>query len=245
MEPNTSRVRDALVLAFAYFFPVVMALLYFVVLPNAGDKPGSAVAMTFSLGKFVQFALPIVYVWWFEPSQIRLARPTFCSMPHAIGFALIVGVLMFVLYYTWIVHIPGVAENTPAKIHVFLQEFHCTTPLTFLMMGIFICGIHSLLEEYYWRWFMFGWMRRLMPVWAAIVVSSVGFMLHHIVVLGVYFPGHFWTLAMPFSVCVGVGGGYWAWLYQRSGALYAPWLSHLLVDTAILLLGYEMLGAYW
>ena len=46
-----------------------------------------------------------------------------------------------------------------------------------------------------------------------------------------------------FSVIVvafGIGGAFWAWLYHRSESLYAPWISHCLVDLAIFLVGYDM-----
>jgi uncharacterized protein len=43
-----------------------------------------------------------------------------------------------------------------------------------------------------------------------------------------------------FSLSVAVGGAFWAWLYQRTGSLYGPWLSHLLVDAAIFLVGYDL-----
>ena len=148
---------------------------------------------------------------------------------------------MFILYFAVVQHIPAVTDKTPEMIHSRLQQFGRDSRLGFLQLAAFICVVHSLFEEYYWRWFVFGWMRRYMPVAVAIVLSSIGFMLHHIVILGVYFPGHFWTLAMPFSVCVAVGGGVWAWIYQRSGSLYAPWLSHALIDAAIMGLGYWML----
>ena len=43
-----------------------------------------------------------------------------------------------------------------------------------------------------------------------------------------------------FSVCVAVGGAMWAWLYERTGSLLGPWLSHLLVDAAIFAIGYDL-----
>lgn len=46
-----------------------------------------------------------------------------------------------------------------------------------------------------------------------------------------------------FSVSVAVGGVFWAWLYDRSGSLLGPWLSHLLVDAAIFTVGYGLVKA--
>jgi membrane protease YdiL (CAAX protease family) len=98
-----------------------------------------------------------------------------------------------------------------------------------------------LLEEYYWRWFVFGWLRRQTPLLVAQLLSSLAFMAHHVVILAVFFPGRFWTAAVPFSLCIAGGGFVWAWIYERSGSIYAPWLSHLLIDAAIMAVGYDLL----
>ena len=78
-----------------------------------------------------------------------------------------------------------------------------------------------------------------MPVVAAAVVSSVAFMAHHVILLGFYFG---WTTPWTylFSVAVAIGGLVWAWLYQRSGSIVAAWLSHLVVDAGIFLVGYDV-----
>ena len=41
-------------------------------------------------------------------------------------------------------------------------------------------------------------------------------------------------------MCVAAGGAMWAWLYQRTGTIYSSWISHLLIDAAILIVGYDM-----
>ena len=245
METPKSRTRDAVALTFASLFPLVMAYLYFVVLADPDSTSNPAFQAAIGAGKGIQFLFPLVYVWWFEREQIRFKPPTWRGLPLGVAFALAVGIAMFVLYFAWVQHIPAVATETPQKIHEKVQAIGIHSPGGFLQMAIGICVIHSLFEEYYWRWFVFGWMRRYLPGVLAIALSSIGFMLHHVVILAVYFPGNFWTLALPFSVCVAVGGGVWAWLYERSGALHAPWLSHCLIDAAIMGLGYVMLEPYW
>jgi len=49
-----------------------------------------------------------------------------------------------------------------------------------------------------------------------------------------------WTYLL--SLGVAVGGIFWAWLYHRSGSLYGPWLSHLLIDAAIFVVGYDLVS---
>src|SRR5262249_41648565 len=109
-----------------------------------------------------------------------------------------------------------------------LAEFGLETPGKFLLFAALVSLAHSLLEEYYWRWFVFGRLRRHVPVPMAALISSVGFLAFHIIDLAKLFPGKFWTVALPLGLCVGVGGVVWCWLYQRSGTILSPWISHLL-----------------
>jgi membrane protease YdiL (CAAX protease family) len=115
------------------------------------------------------------------------------------------------------------------------------SPTVFIAVGVFYSLIHSLLEEYYWRWFVFGQLRELTRLVPAIVISSLGFMAHHVLVIGTYF-GFFSPATWLFSLCVAIGGGVWAWLYNRTGSLLGPWVSHLFVDATIFLVGYEIAG---
>jgi membrane protease YdiL (CAAX protease family) len=240
-----SKVRDWSALAFASFFPLVMTTIYFVVLHNPDGGVNPILMTVFGVGKFLQFIFPLAYVWWFEREQIKLMAPTRHGVPLGLAFGLFVGLSMFGLYYFFVRHIPAVAEDSPKMIWERLVQFQATTPLAYLALALYISVPHALAEEYYWRWFVFGWMRRYVSSWTAIVLSSLAFMLHHVVIIAVYFPGQFWTLAAPFSLCVAVGGGMWAWIYERTGTLYAPWLSHALIDAAILGVGYWMLWSYW
>jgi membrane protease YdiL (CAAX protease family) len=43
-----------------------------------------------------------------------------------------------------------------------------------------------------------------------------------------------------FSLAVAVGGAVWAWLYDFSRSLIGPWLSHMLVDIGIFVIGYDL-----
>ena len=106
---------------------------------------------------------------------------------------------------------------------------------------MFYSLIHSLLEEYYWRWFVYGRARHYLGIARANLLSSLAFMAHHVVVINSFLPGeYFWSVTIPLSLCVAVGGVIWSVLYQRSGSLYGAWLSHALVDLAIMICGYDL-----
>ena len=46
-----------------------------------------------------------------------------------------------------------------------------------------------------------------------------------------------------FALATAVGGAYWAWLYNKTGSIYGPWASHLLIDAAIFAVGYDLIHA--
>ncbi len=225
----------------ALVFPTVMTWLYFVELATPdGTGPNPALQAVYSGGKVLQFAFPVIVVVALERRWPRPGRATTRGLALGAGFALLVALATFVLFFGFL-RDSALFARTPAMLRAKVAEFGLATPLGFIALGTFLSVIHALAEEYYWRWFVFGYLRQLLPLWPAIVISSLGFMAHHVVVLAVYFPGQFLTAALPFSLGVAVGGGFWAWLYQRSGSIWGPWLSHALVDTAIMVVGYVML----
>jgi membrane protease YdiL (CAAX protease family) len=130
--------------------------------------------------------------------------------------------------------------NGPAGIRAKVDQLGMGTPALFVVLALFYSVAHSGLEEYYWRWFVFGGLRsRLTPGWA-IVISSLAFTAHHVIVLGSYFGRASW-ITFAASLGVAIGGAVWAGIYERSGSLLGPWLSHLIVDAALMTVGYDML----
>jgi len=134
----------------------------------------------------------------------------------------------------------GLLEGPTAAVRTKIESFGAGSPPAFVVLALFYSAIHSLLEEYYWRWFVFGELRNYGQLSTAVAASSFAFAAHHVLVLGHYFG---WASPMTwiFTVGVVVGGAVWAWLYHKSGSLFGPWLSHALVDAAIFAVGYQMI----
>ena len=128
---------------------------------------------------------------------------------------------------------------------MWLRELNIVDVWRFAGLAFFVCVPHAAFEEYYWRWFVFGWMRRYLAFWPAAIVAGLAFMAHHVVILVVFFPDQVWTLAVPLSLCVAVGGIVWAWFYERTGSLGAVWLCHGLIDLGIMLVGWHMAWCTW
>jgi uncharacterized protein len=225
------------VLALAMVFPLLVTLVYFVLLSGADPSWQRAAAI---VGKSLQFALPIV---WVGLICRELPVPVFSrtrGLAGGFGFGLLVLVVM-VLAYHHVLQPRGAFLSAASEIRAKLTGLGVDSLAGYVALAVFYSLIHSLLEEYYWRWFVYGRLRRRISPAAAIVVSSLAFAAHHVILLATYF-GWLSPWTWLFSLSVAVGGAFWAWLYQRSGSLVGPWLSHLLVDAAIFLIGYDLVS---
>ncbi len=217
--------------------PSFVTLLYFVFLAGTSESLQQA---AYAVGKSVQFAFPLVWVGLICRERLGWPAPSVRGLAGGFGFGLLVLVATMVLYQH-VLQPLGVFATAADQVRSKVAELGIDSLARYVALGVFYSLCHSLLEEYYWRWFVFGYLRRLLPLGPAIGVSSFAFMAHHVVLLATYF-GWLSPWTWLFSLAVAVGGAFWAWLYHRSGSLYGPWLSHLMIDAAIFLVGYDLVS---
>lgn len=229
------RSRDVFAVLFALVLPTLVTLVYFV---WAERFPAGIQQATYALAKVVQFVFPIAWVLGVQGRRPHATGPVRKGAGLGLAFGLAVATAMLAVYHNWLKS-TDFFTAAEGQMREKIAGFQLTEPWKFVALGVFYSLFHSLLEEYYWRWFVFGQLSRMTPVWVAVTVSSLGFMAHHVIVLATYF-----GLASPvtwiFSLGIAAGGAFWAWLYHRSGSLLGPWLGHLLVDAAIFAVGYEI-----
>ena len=232
---STSRRADVQAVLFTLAFPTLVTWVYFVLLKESAPWLQQT---AYGIGKVLQFAFPVLWVAAVQRRPLGFKRPGPQGLGEGVAFGLVVFAAVLVVYHAWLK--PAGYFNAAAEpIEQKVAGFGVAGFWSYFALGAFYSLVHSFLEEYYWRWFVFGQLRRLVRPGTAIVVSSVGFMAHHVLVLGTFF-GWSSPATFLFSLAVAVGGAVWAWIYQRSDSLYAPWLSHLLVDAAIFAVGYDL-----
>ncbi len=227
---------DIAVLAFAALFPFAAAWCYLIVFSAHESAVTQAI---YTAAKVIQFALPVVWLAIVCRQSVRLplARIAGVKAGLLLGAAVVAGMLL--LYFLWLKPEEYLAQYSHV-IKLEARRFGMGTPARFIAGGVLLSLLHSLLEEYYWRWFVFGGLRRYVPVAAAVTISAVGFTAHHVLLLGSFF-GALTAPAILFSLCVAIGGAAWAVIYHRSGSLLGPWLSHAMIDAGIFVVGYDML----
>ena len=203
----------------------------------------------YGVGKALQFAFPLVWVFCVQRQPIRAdlgrakrAPVGLAGVPRpGAAFGAVAFIAILLGYHAWLGP-AGLLAPAGKAIAARVAAFGLTGPAAFVGMAVFYALVHSFLEEYYWRWFFFGQLRRLMPVPARGRASSLAFTIHHVIVLAAYFGWRSPATAV-FSLAVAVAGVVWAWIYHRSGSLLGPWLSHALADAALFTIGHSLLRA--
>jgi len=228
--------RDLVAVLVALVLPSLITWIYFFQVAGAS---ASTQLIVFNMVKVIQFAFPLVWVVAVQRQPIVLHPPHGRGIVAGLLFGIAVAAIVYGLYFGLLrgSELLGAASQ---EIIAKLRGWNIDVLWKFITLGVFYSVFHSLLEEYYWRWFVFGQLRRWMPLWSAVIISSLGFMAHHVLFLGKFF-GYDSPAAWFFSFCVAIGGAVWAWLYERTGSLLGPWVSHLIVDAAIHSVGYDLL----
>jgi membrane protease YdiL (CAAX protease family) len=218
---------SVVVLGIAILGHAIAALLYAVIITDA-----SIGRIVYFSSKLVVNAIPLLWFFGVERQRFRFPRPVGRALLPGIATGLPMAGFIIVLYK---LAFAGKLDSAGlvAKAEVYGLRAH------FFLFASFLCVGNAGMEEYYWRWFVFGRLRRIMPLSAAVVGSALGFTLHHIVVLSVYFPRPAWVVI--FNAGVFAGGCVWALLYEKCGSIYGPWVSHLLTDVGIMAVTYDLL----
>lgn len=191
--------------------------------------------------KVLIFAFPIT--WWLlvenqpqlEPGRQVTAgtrRPLRADLALGLGTGCLIGLSILAAY--WLVLRGMIDAGELAE-----QSRRFGADRHFLWLAGFLAIVNSGLEEYYWRWFVFGRLRRLVRPAGAMVLSALAFASHHFFVLAGLLGRT--DLAAILTFGVAAGGAIWAGQYHYAGRLWGAWLSHFLVDATILGIGYYIL----
>jgi len=220
-------------LAPALALPTLSSLFYFVLFKEAAVAKPIYVAT-----KIFTVAWPVIATLWIFRQRIRfLSHPLKHHLRSALP-GLVIGLAILAVMVVWM-QIPPLREiilaggsDVRGKVQSlgFLDHF--------IFFAVFITLFHSFIEEFYWRWFVFGNLREVLPLPVAHAVAAVGFAAHHLVVTCQYYP--FW-FAFGLAICVAVGGLIWSLLFQRYNSLLGSWICHMCVDAGLMWVGYTMI----
>lgn len=178
-----------------------------------------------AIAKIWLLLLPVVWLLLIDKEKLSWS-PTSCKGIVA-GLLWSIPVSIAILGAYWIAK--GSLLDPEAKETI--NELGISSPATFLIFASAMSLGNSLMEEYVWRWFVFSKFKLLVGAWPAILLSSLFFTLHHVVIM--------WTFGSMELIIIGsigmcIGGIIWGWLYQKYNSIWPGWICHVAADTAIM-----------
>ena len=169
--------------------------------------------------------LPTVWFLYVEYGKLSWSATTKKGIAAGLLWSFPVAIVILSTYYFFGSEL--IDESAKAKI----DELGITSPWTFLLFATAMSLGNSLMEEYVWRWFVFTKFKTLVGIWPAIVLSSVFFTVHHVVIMWNF--GSI-SLVLVGSVGLCIGGIVWGWLYQKYTSIWPGWVCHVVADSAIM-----------
>lgn len=216
----------------ALTLPFIASLFYFVLFSEF------AFARWIYTGtKVFTLAWPVVVYLVLFKARLPRPDPRAGNTRGAIASGLVSGVLIVALMAILMQTALGdIVKESAGQIRTKAEELGIID--NYWLFAVFLSVIHSLIEEYYWRWFAYGHLRRALFGFAPHLIAGVGFAAHHVVVASQFFG---LPMGLMLGALVGVGGIIWSVMYERHKTLLGPWISHMIVDFGIMAIGARLL----
>ncbi len=229
-----SRLKDWLALGPALTLPFFFSLFYMTVL----DTPSHLALPIYLLAKLNLILWPLIS-WRIILREPEPRKDELRLTLRDLGWALLTGgsIALAILVFAYLPPVGQMLENSVPAILDRLNNLNVTRE-SFWIFAIYLVFIHSVLEEFYWRRFVFSELSNRVGNSFAHLAAGIGFASHHMVITGTLF-GWAWGLFM--GATIGVGGVIWAVLYRRTKSILAAYVSHALADAAVVIVALDLL----
>lgn len=180
-----------------------------------------------SLYKLI-FLFPIVFAVYFEKKRLKTAlfeNFSINSFKKHLRISLVLGLLLATIYllsffiFKSYLDLEFVKEKLSLLIDLDAKKL--------IFVGAYIIIINSLLEEFFWRSFLFAKFKTIAPKALAYFIPALAFSFHHVM-----FYYNWFTL--PFFITVTIGLIAYSLIMNKifdySKDLFSCWLIHALVD---------------
>ncbi|MEE2680785.1 MAG: CPBP family intramembrane glutamic endopeptidase [Planctomycetota bacterium] len=201
--------------------------------------PGPVGGVLYASCKVVLYGIPLWILW----TQLGLRGLLFWPLSGASSRVLAIGSGSGVLigggiWAIWAFLLSSRIDVSPL-VDVLLEN-GMSDHVKFWAFAVWLCLGNSLLEEIVFRWYVDSRLCALgfrLPVMLAL--SGMIFTAHHVIVLAAYFS---WPMVVLGSLGVFAGGVIWSIFRIRHRTLLPGWISHALVDVAVVLIGWSILS---
>lgn len=181
------------------------------------------------------FLFPIIYYYIkkenpFQDFSIQTFKASFPKM-------IVLGVVLASIYVGAFFLFKNILDLDSVIIQ--LQQLASINAQNIIIIGIYIIFINSLLEEYFWRGFIFKNLQESMQSWAAHLLTGIGFSLYHVMFFYNWFNFVFILIIIfglvIYSIIMDL-------IFQKYKDLYSCWLVHGIADIAQIIIALMIFG---
>ncbi len=219
----------------------IVALLLLLPFPSLGTAasmfwwPGTALGQAlFLFSKVWVVILPLAWLWWVERSKLSWSP----AQRGGFGLATLLGCLIAAIIVAAYFATRNLGWIDPALVADRARQTGLSHVGVYVAGALYWITLNSLMEEYVWRWFCFRQCEVIFGGIGGVLVSAIGFTLHHVIALAGQFT---WPVTALASLGVFVGGATWSWLYLRYRSVWPCYVSHAIVDMPIFVIGYWLI----
>jgi len=218
-----------------------IALLLLAPVPTVGvvaalhAAPGTAGRVVFATAKLWLLLFPAAWYLAIERGRPSWSPPARGGLRVGAAAGAAMAAAMLVAYW-------GVlrAHVDPQPVRQAAVEMGIGSPVSYIAGAAAWILVNSLVEEVVWRWFVLRQLRALLPAALAILGSAALFTAHHTVAMAAYLGPAQVVLG---SLAVLAAGACWSFLYLRYASIWPAWISHVVADIAIFVIGWQLLFA--
>ncbi|KND47495.1 MAG: hypothetical protein AB199_03635 [Parcubacteria bacterium C7867-004] len=198
---------------------------------------GASYVVKTALKVLLFLILPLGLAFAYEQKRISkiLGLENFTVQSLLPGLLLGVGSFLIILGAYAIlgsfIDMEAIADNLESKLGINSGNF--------LFVGLYVIFVNSLLEEFFFRGFLFLNLKGHASRVFAYVFSAGLFAVYHLAIIKGWFNPVLMALALISLFVIGLVFNY---LNSRSGHFLNSWLAHGIADSAIILIGMHMFG---
>ena len=203
---------------------------------------GAAVFLSSAPNPFRQIILLLCQFWllstpmfwlWHTGERVNIVWPKRSDWVSGGG----VGLLMFFIVlaaYTFFLRDRIEVDN----IREVVSRVSSLDQASFFLGGFYLIFVNALVEEYFWRWFVFSRCEEVVSSKAAVLLSALLFTAHHTIGLAAFAVG--WQTVLVGSLGVFVAGAVWSEIYRRDRAVWSNYVSHAIAVIALQIVAWQV-----
>ena len=186
------------------------------------------------------FLFPLFYYFFIEKKSFKKSlfeNFSFKTFRKNILLLIFIGIILASIYLLGFFLFKSYLDinNIVSK----LQELASINVNNLIFIGLYIILINSLLEEFFWRGFIFKKLIKLVKPWTAHLSTGIAFSFHHIMFFYDWF-------TLGFFILVTIGLTIYSiimnFIFQKYQDLFSCWIVHGIVDIAQIFIAFMIFG---